>query len=171
MLAAQANSAMSPPDFPRRILRHATSETGETARAGPCHFAHMERDYVLGTHDEELARLGVQNAIWRPRALDAWRRAGITRGQRVIDFGAGPGYASLDLADVVGLLGEVWAVDRSEKFLAHLQATAKARGLRQVRTARADLERDRPPADAADAAWCRWIFTFLRAPRPALEAL
>ena len=59
-----------------------------------------ERDYVLGAHQAELERLGLQHAVWRPRALDAWRRAGITRGQRVLDIGAGPGYATFDLADV-----------------------------------------------------------------------
>jgi hypothetical protein len=25
-----------------------------------------ERDYVLGTHDAEIARLGLQHRIWRP---------------------------------------------------------------------------------------------------------
>jgi len=131
----------------------------------------MDRDYVLGTHEAELARLGRQNAIWRPRALDAWRRAGITVGQRVIDVGAGPGYASLDLAEVVGAQGEVIALDRSEGFLAHLRAAAAGRGLGQVRTVATDLARDELPAEVADAdaAWCRWIFTFLGAPRAALE--
>ena len=30
-----------------------------------------ERDYVLGTHDDEVMRLGLQHRVWRPRALDA----------------------------------------------------------------------------------------------------
>ena len=38
-----------------------------------------ETDYVLGTHDEEIARLGIQHQVWRPYMLDAWSRAGITR--------------------------------------------------------------------------------------------
>ena len=46
-----------------------------------------ERDYVLGTHDEEVARLGVQHRVWRARALDAWLRAGIGPGQTAIDIG------------------------------------------------------------------------------------
>ena len=29
-----------------------------------------ERDYVLGTHDQELERLGVQHRAWRPVVLD-----------------------------------------------------------------------------------------------------
>ena len=27
-----------------------------------------ERDYVLGTHDDEIYRLGFQHRVWRPRA-------------------------------------------------------------------------------------------------------
>src|SRR6266513_624084 len=56
--------------------------------------AAAERDYVLGTHDDEVARLGLQHRVWRPRALDAWRRAQFTRGQTILDIGCGPGYAS-----------------------------------------------------------------------------
>ncbi len=40
-----------------------------------------EKDYILGTHDDEIVRLGLQHRVWRPRALDAWRRAGFTTGQ------------------------------------------------------------------------------------------
>src|SRR5206468_3743802 len=58
-----------------------------------------ERDYVLGTHDEELERLGVQHRAWRPVVLDCWKKAGITAGSRVLDVGAGPGYATVDLAE------------------------------------------------------------------------
>ena len=61
-----------------------------------------ERDYVLGTHEQELARLGLQHRAWRPVALDCWQRAGITVGKRVLDVGAGPGYAAVDLAEIVG---------------------------------------------------------------------
>ncbi len=28
-----------------------------------------DRDYVLGTHDEELERLGLQHRVWRPRMV------------------------------------------------------------------------------------------------------
>ena len=66
-----------------------------------------DRDYVLGTHDEELARLGLQHRVWRPVVLDCWQRAGITLGKRVLDVGAGPGYATVDLAEIVGPTGEV----------------------------------------------------------------
>ena len=87
----------------------------------------MERDYVLGTHDEEIARLGLQHAVWRPRASDAWRRAGFTSGQTLIDLGCGPGFATLDLAEIVGPHGRVLAIDRSRRFLDALEAAACGR--------------------------------------------
>ena len=70
-----------------------------------------ERDYVLGTHDEEIERLGIQHSVWRPRAVAAWRRAGFKPGDTLIDVGSGPGYATLDLAELTGENGRVIAVD------------------------------------------------------------
>ncbi len=91
-----------------------------------------ERDYVLGTHDDEIYRLGYQHRVWRPRALDAWQRARIGDGCKVIDFGAGPGFATMDLAEIVGPQGQVHALERSRRFLDTLQAQAQARGFMQV---------------------------------------
>ena len=76
-----------------------------------------KRHNVLGTHDEEIARLGLQHRVWRPTVLECWQRAGIGRGNRVIDVGAGPGFATLDLAEIVGPTGEVLAAERSSRFL------------------------------------------------------
>ena len=128
-----------------------------------------ERDYVLGTHDEEVARLGVQHRVWRARALDAWLRAGIGPGQTVIDIGCGPGYASVDLADIVGPSGRVLAVDRSRRFLDVLEQTRARRGLTQIETLELDLDDCELPDVAADAAWSRWVFAFMREPRRLLE--
>src|SRR5439155_774220 len=75
------------------------------------------------------ARLGLQHRVWRPRATDAWRRAGFTVGHTLIDLGCGPGYAALDLAEIVGATGRVVAIDRSRRFLDALGATARQRGL------------------------------------------
>src|SRR6476620_8576330 len=88
-----------------------------------------EREYVLGTHDEEIDRLGLQHRVWRPRALDAWRRAGFTVGQTIVDVGSGPGYATIDLAEIVGLSGRVVALDRSRRFLDALRRAARVQGL------------------------------------------
>src|SRR5258706_9610034 len=91
-----------------------------------------ERDYVLGTHDQEVERLALQHRVWRPRALDAWRRAGFTVDQTLLDIGCGPGNASLDLAEIVGPGGRVIAIDRSRRFLAALEAGRQRRGLDNI---------------------------------------
>ena len=83
-----------------------------------------ERDYVLGTHGEETARLGLQHRIWRPVVLDCWQKAGITIGSRVLDLGAGPGYAAADLAEIVGPTGKVTAAERSANFVRALKKDA-----------------------------------------------
>lgn len=102
--------------------------------------------------------------MWRDEVNKAWDRAGIGRGARVADLGAGPGFASLDLADRVGSEGEVLAVERSGRFLALLEAEARLRGLPQVRTAELDLMLDEIPDRALDAAWCRWVACFVPDP-------
>jgi SAM-dependent methyltransferase len=124
----------------------------------------MERDYVLGTHDEELARLGLQHAVWCPVALDCWKRAGITAGSRVIDLGAGPGYATVDLAEIVGPTGEVVALERSGNFVRALNENLQARSLTNVKVHELDLMTDNLPKGDYDFAWCRWVVSFVNNP-------
>jgi SAM-dependent methyltransferase len=130
-----------------------------------------ERDYLLGTHDEELARLGLQHRVWRPRVLDAWRRAGITTGMRVVDAGAGPGWATIDLAEIVGPDGRVHALERSQRFLAALREAAALRTLRNIDAHELDLTTDPLPVEGADAVWVRWVLTFLTDPAPVVRKL
>jgi hypothetical protein len=33
----------------------------------------QEKEYVLGTHDDEFARLGLQDRVWRPRTPERAR--------------------------------------------------------------------------------------------------
>src|SRR5262249_61078399 len=89
----------------------------------------VDRDYLLGTQDQELARLGVQHRVWRPTVLNCWKRAGITVGSRVIDVGAGPGFATVDLAQIVGPGGAGGAVERSAKFVEAAAAACRQRRL------------------------------------------
>jgi SAM-dependent methyltransferase len=130
-----------------------------------------ERDYVLGTHDAEIERLGLQHRLWRPLMLEGWRRAGVCEGQTVLDIGAGPGYAALDLADIVGGRGRVLALERSARFLEALKARAAAQGLTQVTTRELDLVKDEFGITAADAAWCRWVLCFVSDPRAVIRRI
>lgn len=129
----------------------------------------QDNSYVLGTHDAEIARLGVQHRVWRASVLDLWRLAGITQGHTVFDMGAGPGYGALDLAEVVGPGGQVVALERSARFLSHAAAAAQARGLTNLKVQEADLARFEWPREAADAIWGRWILAFLDDPEHAVR--
>lgn len=126
-----------------------------------------DRDYVLGTHDEEIARLGLQHGAWRDVAVECWKHAGIGRGQRVIDVGAGPGYAAFDLASLVGPEGCVSAVERSSRFVEAGAAEARDRGLANISFHELDLMTDSLPQGPYDAAWCRWVCSFV----PSADAL
>ena len=123
-----------------------------------------ERDYVLGTHDEEVARLGLQHRIWRPVVLNCWQKAGITIGSRVLDVGAGPGYAATELAEIVGPAGKVVAVERSSNFLRALKERCRARSLDNVDIHELDLMTDNLPEGPYDFSWCRWVASFLTDP-------
>jgi SAM-dependent methyltransferase len=128
-------------------------------------------DYILGTHDEEIERLGLQHRAWRERALDAWRAAGIGAGQTVLDVGCGPGYAALDLAELAGSSGRIVAIDKSERFLQVLEAACRERRLGNLRTFRADLDAGEFPSVIADRAWCRWVLAFVKNPREVLARI
>ncbi len=123
-----------------------------------------ERDYVLGTHDAEIARLHLQHRVWRETVLACWSSLKLQAGARALDVGAGPGFATLDLAEIVGPTGNVVAVERSDRFVAHGRAQAEARGLAQVEYVTADLMTDALPAGGFDLVWCRWVASFVSSP-------
>ncbi|MEM8680611.1 MAG: methyltransferase domain-containing protein [Planctomycetota bacterium] len=123
-----------------------------------------DRDYVLGTHDAELVRLGVQHAAWRDTVLACWQRAGIKPGARVADVGCGPGYATRDLATLVGPEGHVVAIDRSRRFIEAARETLPRERRGQVEFHERDLMQAPLPAQELDAVWCRWVACFVESP-------
>ena len=130
-----------------------------------------EQTYFLGTHDEELERLGLQHRVWRPTVLECWRRAGIGPGSKVLDVGAGPGFAAADLAEIVGPEGVVVAVERSARFVEAGRAMLASRGFGNVRYHELDLMADPLPAGGVDASWCRWVACFVSSPALLLDKI
>ena len=123
-----------------------------------------ERDYVLGTHDEELLRLGRQHEAWREIVIDCWRRAGIGPGETVLDVGCGPGYAARDLAAVVGPRGRVVGVDQSKRFVDHAKRVNRETRLPQLTYYEGDVVTEIAPGGAFAFAWCRWVACFVPSP-------
>jgi SAM-dependent methyltransferase len=128
-----------------------------------------EADYVLGTNDEEIDRLGLQHRVWRPVVTECWQRVGITHGWRVLDVGAGPGYATADLAEIVGPTGSVLGVERSARFLEAARERCRRRGLSNVEFREADLMEISLGQLGLDASWCRWVASFVSSPAKLID--
>ena len=68
-------------------------------------------------------------------------RAGLSRGNTVVDFGAGSGYFALASAKISGAAGRVFVVDILETALDHVMAEARLKQYKNIETYRADLEK------------------------------
>lgn len=121
-------------------------------------------EYVLGTHDEELARLGLQHNVWRAQACAIWERAGFAPGQTLLDVGCGPGFTTLDLATLVGSTGKVLAADLSPRYIEHVKSLCAANGIRHVEPRVCDLHEMELPPDSLDGAYTRWVLCFVADP-------
>jgi SAM-dependent methyltransferase len=100
-----------------------------------------------------------------------WQKAGITVGKRVLDLGAGPGYAAIDLAEIVGSAGEIVALERSNKFVGVMKEACRSRALNQVQIHELDLMTDDLPKAAYDFSWCRWVLSFVSNPALLIKKL
>jgi SAM-dependent methyltransferase len=124
-----------------------------------------ERRYPLGTDRIELERLHLQHQLWSDAAHALWKRAAIQPGARVLDLGAGPGAATLDLAQLVTAQGRVLAVDESQAFIDFIRSEAQARGLSQVEAQIADVQGfTAGDPGTFDAAYARWVLCFVPQP-------
>jgi ubiquinone/menaquinone biosynthesis C-methylase UbiE len=134
-------------------------------------------EYVLGTGQDELDRLAFQHRLWSDAAHAAWRKARLTIGHRVLDVGCGPGFASFDLAQLVGRSGRVVGVDESPGFISHLRSQAVSRGLPQLMALVGDVQAlgalfpDPSEAASFDVAYARWLLCFVADPAAVLRGV
>lgn len=96
--------------------------------------------------------------------FDAWERAGVRSGSRVLDVGAGPGYAAVDLAERVGANGQVLAVERSPRFAAFARERARILNHQNLSVVELDLMEQPIPDTSFDVAWCRWVACVVSSP-------
>lgn len=123
-----------------------------------------KKDYLLGTSNQELQRLGYQHQVWQDVTETLWRKAGFGYGQSILDLGCGPGFASIELARLVGPGGRIEAIDAAETFLTPLQKSLDAAGLDQVRVQQGDAQDIPLPDQSVDQVWIRWLMCFLKDP-------
>lgn len=123
-----------------------------------------DRDYVLGTSDDEVVRLGFQHRAWAREAYDLWERAGFAPGQTLLDVGCGPGFATIDLAHIVGPSGRVIAIDESQKYIDILSARPWAHERQIIQASRGDVQRLDLPPSSVQGAFARWVLCFVADP-------
>lgn len=128
-------------------------------------------EYVLGTQDAELTRLGFQHRLWSRQAAEAWEAAKFRPGQHLLDVGCGPGYATTELAQLVGATGRVLGIDTSERFINHLRTRAEAIGLPQVEAQVGDVQTMDLPEGSFDGAFVRWVLCFVSQPDKVIKAV
>jgi SAM-dependent methyltransferase len=107
-------------------------------------------EYVLGSSEEEVARLDVQaGAIAPPTAL-LLQAGGIGPGMRVLDLGTGPGHVAFMAAEMVGPEGFVLGVDQSAQLLEVAERRRQQAGADNVAFVSGDARTFRPdePFDA-----------------------
>lgn len=123
-----------------------------------------QEKYILGTSDEERSRLGFQHRVWSLETQDLWRRAGIGYGSKVLELGCGPGFATHELAQLVGPLGHVSAWDISEPYLRALRSSIDNQGIHNISTRRIDLESESFPEKNFDIVYSHFFFIFMKDP-------
>jgi len=119
-------------------------------------------DYLLGSTDEEVNRLGFQHQLWSVETHALWRRAGFGMGQVVLDLGCGPGFAALALAPLLGQHGKVIAIDLSEKFVETLKRYMTDLGIQNIEPIVADAHELEIPDNSLDGVYCRFLMWTLK---------
>ncbi len=94
-----------------------------------------------------------RQAYWNPAQF--LTRFNLRSGQIVLDVGAGPGFWTLPLAEMVGATGQVWAIDVSQELLDTLAARNPPS---QVHFKRSELPTIDLPSAFADFAWLAFVF-------------
>jgi ubiquinone/menaquinone biosynthesis C-methylase UbiE len=94
-----------------------------------------------------------RQAYWNPPQFLA--RLNLQPGQTILDLGAGPGFWTLPLAEIVGATGRVWAVDVSQELLDTL---ASRNPPVQVHFKKSELPLIDLPNVSADFAWLAFVF-------------
>lgn len=129
--------------------------------------AMSDGDYLLGTQDIEVERLGLQHRVWRSEMMSGLDAARFSEGETLLDIGAGPGHATADLANIAGPSGKVIALERAPHFL----DTLRDRKLANVDVREIDLVEEEIGEGIADAAWTRWVLAFLADPSPVVAKI
>ena len=127
-----------------------------------------QNEYILGTDEAELHRLGLQHQIWASEAHLGWTKAGFNVGETILDLGCGPGFCAKELAYIVGKKGRVIGVDKSHNYIQFLQKTAALHAI-NIDAIHSDFNDLKLSANSLDAMYCRWALAWIGNPKEILN--
>ncbi len=114
------------------------------------HWKHIE--------DDRIARYE-QMFQWREGNAALLEPAALAAGLSVLDFGSGPGFMALAIADIVGTSGQVHGVDINARFVA--DATRRAAGRPNVAFHHVEGAAVPLPDGAVDRAICKNVLEYV----------
>ena len=120
-----------------------------------------EKEYLLGTNNEELERLRFQHGVWRSVTDGFLDRLHVGKGWNCLDVGAGPGFVTMDLRERVGESGAITALEPSELYVQYLRNEKEKKGWSNITSLLGTVESANLPADAYDLIFIRWVINFL----------
>ena len=136
------------------------------------HLQASNRDatYTLGRTSHETTRLIEQSRIYGASTHRLCKRAGISKGMRVLEIGSGAGDVALMLAELVGPTGQIVGVDVNANILDTARQRAADAGMQNVEFIASDA-RDLVFSDTFDAIVGRFVLMYMVDPREAFAAL
>ena len=118
-------------------------------------------DYLLGVNQQEFERLRFQHGVWGPVTRNFLNRLGVQKGWRCLDVGAGPGFVTFDLRELVGDEGEVTALEPSGLYLSWLTDQVAVKGWNNVKFVQGSAEENSLPSRSYDLVFVRWVVAFV----------
>ena len=126
--------------------------------------------YILGTDQEELDRLKIQHQVWKSETERGWKLANFKSGNILLDLGCGPGYCTIELANIVGKNGKVIGVDRSASFINYLEKIKENKKL-PIDSKLSTFDELNLGSNSLDGIYCRWALAWIPNPKEILNKL
>jgi ubiquinone/menaquinone biosynthesis C-methylase UbiE len=121
----------------------------------------MKKEYVLREVDhDEISRLDFQHQVWKKETNFAIKKAGIKKGDKIIDLGSGPGYLSYDLSVLTGLKGKIYCLDNSDKFIDFIN-NKKIKNIKAIKTDIRTGFSNSSRNPEINKVFCRWVLMFV----------
>jgi ubiquinone/menaquinone biosynthesis C-methylase UbiE len=119
------------------------------------------KEYILGVSKYELDRLKFQHSVWKEYTDKFFERLNMKNGWKILDVGAGPGFAAMDLLEKVGDSGEVTILEPAEYYLNYFKEYCLQNKIINTRYISGTVESSELPLDYYNLIFARWVIGFV----------